>query len=143
MEISVSNAQRKTRFDLAWLKGFAKRALPECLKHPASEQTVLPHLNEISVRIVSDAEIARLHVEFMNIEGATDVITFDHGDIVISAETAAVNARLYGKTLEEELALYVVHGLLHLNGYSDKQKGEARRMGRLQERLVARLCATR
>lgn len=139
MEISVTNAQRKQRFDLIWLKRFAKKALAECLKHPACEQTVLPHLDEVAVRIVSDAEIARLHLEFMNIPGATDVITFEHGDIVISAETAAANARHYGKSLQEELALYLVHGLLHLNGYTDKEKREARRMGRLQERLLKEL----
>lgn len=140
MEIIVTNAQRKTRFDLAWLKAFAKKALRECLLHPAAAQTVLPGLSEISVRIVSDAEIARLHVEFMGIEGPTDVITFDHGDIVISAETAAANAQQYGKTLEEELGLCLLHGLLHLNGYTDKEKTEARRMGRLQERLLKKLC---
>ena len=47
----------------------------------------------MSVAIVSDRRIAEIHVDFMGIAGPTDVITFDHGDIVISAETAAQMAR--------------------------------------------------
>ena len=73
----------------------------------------------------------------MNIPGATDVITFDHGEIVISAETALENSRIHGKTLEEELALYMIHGLLHLKGFDDKESGAAAEMDREQQRILA------
>lgn len=73
----------------------------------------------------------------MDIPGATDVITFDHGEIVISTETARENAALYDRTLDQELALYVVHGLLHLGGYEDKEPEDFARMRELQERILA------
>ena len=86
---------------------------------------------------VSDAAIARVHRDFMNIPGATDVITFAHGEIVISTETAQLNAAQYGRPLGEELARYLVHGLLHLNGYEDKKPADAARMHRMQERILS------
>ena len=138
MEISVHNRQRKVPVALAWLRRFAPVALAQCLPHPAHEETPpLPHLEEVEVTLVSDAIIDRVHRDFMDIPGATDVITFDHGEIVISTETARANAALYGRTLDEEIALYIVHGLLHLNGYEDKEPAAAARMHRLQERLLA------
>ena len=137
MEISLHNRQRKVRFALPWLRRFAPVALAECLRHPAHARTPLPGLPEVEVTFVSDAAIARVHREFMEIPGATDVITFAHGEIVISTETARENAALYGRTLEQELALYVVHGLLHLNGYEDKEPRDAARMHQLQERILA------
>lgn len=140
MEITVYNGQRKTRFDLAWLRGFAKEALVQALAHPATPETVLAGLAEVTVRVVSDAEIARLHVDFMGIAGPTDVITFEEGDIVVSAQTALANAAHYGKSLEEELALYIMHGLLHLSGYDDRAPRQARRMHRLQEQLAGAAC---
>jgi len=137
MEITLHNRQRKIRIALPWLRRFAPAALGECLRHPVHGNTPLPRLPEVEVTLVSDATIARVHRDFMDIPGATDVITFDHGEIVISAETAQANAVRYGRTLDEELALYVVHGLLHLNGYEDKQPADAAQMHRLQERILA------
>lgn len=93
-------------------------------------------LPEIAVAIVSDTEISRIHVEFMAIEGPTDVITFDHGDIVVSAETAAIYAQRYGHPIEQELALYTIHGLLHLNGFDDLAAAPAARMRRTQNRVL-------
>lgn len=137
MEISLHNRQRKVRVNLPWLRRFAVTALGECLRHPAHGETPLPRLREVEVTLVSDATIARVHRDFMDIPGATDVITFDHGEIVISTDTARTNAVQYGRTLQEELALYIVHGLLHLNGYEDKEPADAARMHRLQEGILA------
>ena len=137
MEISLHNRQRKVRAALPWLRRFAPLALAECLLHPAHGETPLPRLGEVEVTLVSDATIARVHRDFMEIPGATDVITFDHGEIVISTETAQANAAIYGRSLDEELALYIVHGLLHLNGYEDKEPTAAARMHRLQEQILA------
>ncbi len=102
----------------------------------------MPGLEEIETTFVSDATIAKVHRDFMGIPGATDVITFDHGEIVISTETAAENAKIYGRSFQEELALYIVHGLLHLNGFKDKQPADAERMHAMQERILA-LCLAR
>lgn len=137
MEISLHNRQRKLRFGLDWLRRLAPVAVGRCLGRPARPGAPLSFLSEVEVTFVSDAAIARVHRDFMNIPGATDVITFDHGEIVISTETARDNAATYGRTLEEELALYIVHGLLHLNGYEDKGPEDFARMRELQERILA------
>src|SRR5580704_842177 len=125
MEISLSNRQRSVQLDLKWLRRFSKIALAECLKHQACSKPVLPGLENVDVVIVSDRVIADVHRRFMNIPGPTDVITFDHGEIVTSAQTAALYARQYGHGVDRELALYIIHGLLHLNGYDDHTRSDA------------------
>lgn len=137
MEISLHNRQRKLRFSFGWLRRLAPEACARCLRVPARAGAPLASLGEVEVTFVSDAAIARVHRDFMNIPGATDVITFDHGEIVISTETARENAALYGRTLDQELALYIVHGFLHLSGYEDKEPEDFARMRELQERILA------
>ena len=95
-----------------------------------------PSFDEIVVVLVSDRQIATIHRNFMNIRGPTDVVTFQHGEIVISVETAERQAPVFGKTTEEELELYLVHGLLHLCGYSDETRPECEEMARLQEQIA-------
>lgn len=134
--IAVINRQRRVRFDLPWLRRFAAVALEKCLPECADAQEALRALPEIEVVIVSDRTIARVHREFMAISGPTDVITFEHGEIVISAETAREHAIAYGQQLEVELALYTVHGLLHLNGFDDTTAPAAAKMDRVQRRVL-------
>lgn len=131
------NRQRRVRVSLAWLRRFAAEALGACLPESEDGKFALRELPEIDVAIVSDAVIARVHVDFMDIPGATDVITFDHGEIVISAETAAMYAKEHGHSVDEELALYIVHGLLHLNGFDDLEPKAHQRMHEVQNRIWA------
>ncbi len=135
MEISISNRQRTVRFDLAWLRKFGAAALEACLALSGDGCFALRELAEIDVAVVSDAVIARVHVDFMGITGATDVITFDHGEIVVSAQTAARCAVEHGHSVDEELALYMVHGLLHLNGYDDSTPTARKAMHAVQNRV--------
>ena len=138
MPITVSNRQRRVRVDLASLRDFAARALIECLKLQQRKLGSLADLPEISVVLVSDKRVAQIHRRFMNDPTPTDVITFDHGEIVISAETAKRQARQFATSLAHELRLYLVHGLLHLAGFDDKTPKGAAEMIRVQETLVAR-----
>ncbi len=93
-QITFTNRQRGVKIDTAWLARFSKVALAGCLKHPArGKSAVLTGLDNVDVVIVSDKVIADIHRRFMNIDGPTDVITFDHGEIVISAPMA----RTYSK----------------------------------------------
>ena len=103
------------------------------------EGSPLTSLAEVEVTLVSDATIAEVHVEFMGVEGATDVITFDHGEIVISTDTAAVQGKENGNSIGRETALYLIHGLLHLAGYSEKEKEAFETMARLQEEILCRV----
>lgn len=98
---------------------------------------------EVSVAIVDDAEIARVHGRFLNDPTPTDCISFVFdsgngaidGEIVVSAETAAAAACRFGWSASDELLLYVVHAALHLAGYDDQSPAQRRAMRR-QERLV-------
>ena len=90
------------------------------------------------MNLVSDRRMAELHRRFLHLPGPTDVITFQHGEIFISAETARANARRFGNSLEDELRLYIAHGLLHLHGFDDKDPSDAAEMERTQKALVAR-----
>ena len=143
MDITISNRQRAVRVDLGWLRRIAVAALEECLPLSGDGRFALRALDEIDIAIVSDAAIARVHVEFMGIPGATDVITFDHGEIVVSAQTAAVCANERGHSVDDELALYMVHGFLHLNGYDDRTPADRRAMHAVQNRVWRKVISSR
>jgi probable rRNA maturation factor len=139
--IVLVNRQRRIALNTAWLRRVAKAALPICREVSDDGQFALKNLPEIVVAIVSDPAMARIHVDFMGIEGATDVITFDHGEIVVSADTAKLYAARFGHPIEQELALYTVHGLLHLNGFDDLSPEPAARMRKTQTRILRRILA--
>ena len=77
---------------------------------------------KITVTIVDDPEMRQLNRDFRNIRRTTDVLSFEHGEIVISDETARRRARLYGITVEDELKELVVHAVAHLAGHTHKRK---------------------
>ncbi len=135
MVIEVHNRQRRVPLDLQWLRDFAAAALPVALKHSADGRFALRSLDAVEVAIVSDRVIARVHQQFMALPDPTDVITFDHGEIVVSADTARARAAEFGHSVEAELGLYTVHGLLHLNGFEDAAARDAERMHKTQDRI--------
>ena len=122
-----------------WAAG-ANLALPLCMKNPAHDGGVLADLAIVEVSIVDDATIDQVHRDFMNIPGATDVITFAHGEIVVSSETARFNASEYGNSFENELMLYMIHGLLHLAGHEDALAIERDFMEKLQDEILKQVC---
>lgn len=124
------------RVPLAALQEFARRALGECLKIPRKKNG-LASFADLSVILVSNRRMAELHRRFLHLRGPTDVITFQHGEIFVSAETARSHARRFGNSLEGELRLYIAHGLLHLHGFDDRDPAAAAEMERAQEKLAA------
>lgn len=134
--LALVNRQRRVALNTRWLRKAAALALPRCLELSDDDRFALRALPEVVVAIVSDAAIAKVHLDFMGIEGPTDVITFDHGEIVLSAETARDYAARYAHPIEHELALYTIHGLLHLNGFDDLAPAPAARMRRAQNRVL-------
>lgn len=140
MKIRIYNHQKKVKINLRWLKHFAHLALLECLKLPAHNEAILLKLAAIEVVIVSDGVISNVHRRFLNDKTPTDVITFDHGEIVISADTAQMNAIKFKRRLEKELGLYITHGLLHLNGFTDKIPAETLKMKQLQNKILKKCC---
>lgn len=141
-QVVVLNRQRSVVVELRWLRNFADLALPLCIKESADGLFALSDIDEVVVTLVSDRRIDAIHQRFMNIAGATDVITFEHGEIVISMETAVRCAVEFGHSPMEEAALYLTHGLLHLNGFVDADPVDRTQMHMVQERIW-RLCLAR
>jgi rRNA maturation RNase YbeY len=133
MQVNVLNRQRKFQVPAGELLTFAEQLVP--LVSNIGRNTIP---EEILVVLVSDRKISEIHEQFMGIAGATDVITFQHGEILISVETAARQAIDYESDLLRELRLYIAHGLLHLAGYDDHSEEGSREMAKLQNELVER-----
>jgi probable rRNA maturation factor len=111
------------------------------------------HPNDgIAVNIVDNHTIRGINEQFLSHEGPTDVITFDYrddeapeggprtaGEIIVSSDFAATAAAEYGKTVSAELALYVVHGLLHLSGCDDHDDVDRAEMRQREAECLAEL----
>ena len=130
--VGITDRQKILRIAKPWLERLVKRAVAA----EGIEQA------EIGILLVDDRRIAKLHAEWFDDPTPTDVITFDlsagdvlAGDIAVSTETARRMAREVGWAPRQELAYYVVHGILHLTGYDDRAAADRRAM-RARERAV-------
>ena len=88
-------------------------------------------LGEINFIFCSDDYLLKLNHEFLKHSTYTDIITFDYsdiesvsGDIFISIDRVYENAKKFKVPLDQELLRVVIHGILHLIGYSDKSKSK-------------------
>jgi probable rRNA maturation factor len=103
---------------------------------------------ELSVALADDEEIAALNARFRDKPGPTDVLSFSllegaHaarrgallGDVVMGVEVAARQAARGGRSLDEELARLLIHGVLHLLGHDHEQPAPAARMRAEERRL--------
>ena len=130
----VQNRQRGIPLDGQVLAVFLERVAAEAAPGDRRGATL---------RIVSDANMRRLNRRYRGQNRATDVLAFPAephpaddppylGDLVISAETAARQAAVRGRTLDSELRLLALHGLLHLLGYDhERDRGEMARVERV------------
>lgn len=100
----------------------------------------------VSLLLTSNREMRHLNRCFRGKDKPTDVISFPAveavlpkiaGDLAISLDIAAANAKILGHSTEEEVRVLILHGLLHLAGYDhEKDKGQmARKEERLREKL--------
>ncbi len=108
---------------------------------------------ELSVLLTDDARIKELNREHRHKDRPTDVLAFPLdedaegagprllGDVVISLDTAARQARGRRRELGDEVRFLLAHGLLHLVGYDHATPAEKREMSALTRRLVARSAA--
>lgn len=134
--LSLYNRQRRQRSFIKLWREIAHRALPLCLAAAKEATAPLKQLEEIEIVFVSDRVISRVHADFLDDPTPTDVITFQHGEILISLDTAARQSVQYGQSYEHEAALYIIHGLLHLGGWDDHDPQEAAEMKIVQERIL-------
>ncbi len=141
-EVIIGNHQQAVEIPESWLTALEMigvDAVRLALEQGVDPDCPLVHLATLEVALVDDATSDQVHRDFMEIEGATDVITFHHGEIVIGAEVAQRQAAEYGEPLGREILRYFVHGLLHLAGHEDGFNDERTRMESAQEAIVAKL----
>jgi len=92
----------------------------------------------VTLRIVGEAEGRRLNRAFRRKNYATNVLTFETGDIVLCHPVIRREARAQGKRIGAHYAHLVVHGCLHLRGYAHEKKRDAARMEAREIRILRR-----
>lgn len=142
MEFLIENQQNAVEIPEQWislLEQLTLAAIPLSKQHALSDDAPLHHLDCLEITLVDNPTSERVHQEFMNIDGATDVITFHHGEIIIGAEVALTQSSEYGEPFSRELFRYMVHGLLHLAGHDDIEPSEHVAMHAIQESIITQL----
>jgi probable rRNA maturation factor len=133
--VEAVNRQRRLQIDTRAWSTFAMKALAAIGKSESSA----------TIAFVSDKKIRELNRQFRDVDKATDVLSFpsggpdkaELGDIAISVDTAATQAKENGLTFDKEIAQLILHGLLHLSGYDhETDNGE---MNRFELRLRKKL----
>lgn len=103
---------------------------------------------EISLAFVDNPTIHRLNKQYLNHDEPTDVLSFPYsaanakkleGELILGVEIAKEAAEERGHAVEAELALYVIHGLLHLCGYDDKSPAAEKEMRARERHYLAQL----
>ena len=136
--LSFSHRTRATSYQADRLEKLVTAALPHCLALAKKHNAELAHLPAVEITILGARAMAKVHRDFLGIPGATDVITFPYGEILVCAPVAAERAREFGHDTTTELTLYAIHGLPHLSGYDDTTSTLAARMSAAQERILAK-----
>lgn len=147
MSLRISGPPRAAcapRFDRRLLAARARAAL-RAIGQPRAE---------LSLALVDDRTMGELNAAHRGKTGPTDVLSFSllegahsaHrgallGDVVIDVDQAARQARRARRTLDEELAKLLIHGVLHLVGHDHQQDADARRMRAEERRLWKALVA--
>jgi probable rRNA maturation factor len=133
-EIDVQIRRPRPFVDARTLRDAAERTL---LAHGAAEGAC------VDVSVVDDRAIHQLNRERLDHDWPTDVISFLYaddpiaGELIVSADTAERVAAEYGWDPAAELAMYVVHGTLHLLGYDDQTDEERSAMQQEENRILA------
>jgi probable rRNA maturation factor len=107
---------------------------------------------ELSLALIGNLEIKKLNARYRKKDYATDVLSFPVegiilketrllGDVVVSVEKAAEQAKARGHSSEQELVTLLIHGVVHLIGYDHERSArEARAMRRVEKRIYRQLC---
>ena len=110
----------------------------------ALKSHAVPRAN-IGLVLMSDEQMSYLHQRHLGLDGPTDVLTFDlreyegpevEGEIALGLGVARREGLRRGHGTETELALYAIHGVLHLLNYSDEDKDSAAVMHAMEDRIL-------
>ncbi len=133
-----------------------RKLLAKVVKFTAAQHGVTA--GQVELAVFDDKDMARLHKEYLGRPKVTDVICFDlapgftggsnapglHAggflvSLALGGQVARTQARLNCTSINKELALYTVHGLLHVLGYNDAKPADARRMHDREDELLQQL----
>lgn len=114
------------------------------LKDLANEQGF--KLGELNYIFLNDEGLHKINLEYLNHDTYTDIITFDNseeedmieGDIFVSVERIAENAKKFDVAFETELTRVMAHGVLHLCGYLDKKPKDVKLMREMEDKYVGK-----
>lgn len=134
MKVAIINRQRAKKINTRLLKKFVAALFSELKIEKA----------ELGIHIVGEKEMAQVNRQFLQHEGSTDVITFDHaesksklhGELFICIDDAILQAKQFQTDWQSEIARYIVHGILHLLGHDDLKSVARKKMKREENRLV-------
>jgi probable rRNA maturation factor len=141
VNLEIADHQSEVPIPNAWLDILQRAGLaawPEVVKAASTKRPCFDG-EWIDIAFVSTDASDRTHQQFMGISGATDVITFLHGELVICPQVAVAQAAEHGEPLLRELLRYLIHGLLHLGGYDDQDDTERQEMECIQEEIVIKV----
>ena len=150
MTIELAN-ETDVDVDLTEIHDCARYAMDAMFVHPNAE---------LSIRVIDEDAMERLHVQWMDLEGPTDVMSFPMdeltpgspgklseegmlGDIVLCPTVATKQAQAAGHDPMEEMLLLTVHGVLHLLGYDHAEPDERVEMFDLQRTILLTYLASR
>ena len=137
IQVQVNIQQRVLPLDEQWLRQIVTVVLSGEGAASAS----------VSVAVLDDKAIHELNRRYLHHDYPTDVLSFVleegdqglEGEVIVSAETAAREAAGFGWSAADELALYVVHGTLHLLGYDDHEDSDIAAMRAKERHYLARM----
>jgi probable rRNA maturation factor len=157
-KLTVSNQQKSLSVSEEFLQKMGKKLIKKLIDNLAnspSKQVSKKCLAELSRRgiislsLVNNSQIRKLNKRFCKKDKATDVLSFpltlvptndkfpfELGEIIISAEKAVQQAKMYGHSVERELAFLFVHGCLHILGFDHKTKKEEKDMFGRQAQIL-------
>jgi len=143
MEVEITNLQKKTKIN----NSLIRKAILHTLKSEKCSQDA-----QVSVAIVANSKIKQLNSTYRDKSFVTDVLAFPMeeekfpkisssilGEVVISAESAKIQAKNMNIPFDEEMIRLAVHGTLHLLSYTDTSIRDAKKMTTRQEQLVKEL----
>jgi probable rRNA maturation factor len=123
------------------------------ISHPQKTSRWIKHVihteglasGEINIIFCSDEYLRAINVEYLDHDTYTDIITFDNseesgtvdGDIFISIDRVNENAIKLTTAFEDELHRVIIHGILHLLGYNDKNPGERAQMRQKEDACLS------
>ena len=139
-----TGAVPRLRLEVQYAVGVDKLPTPQHFRRWM--KSALGHDAHVALRIVGTREGRKLNRSFRGRDYATNVLTFVmdpeppfRGDIALCAPVVAREARAQGKPLHSHYAHLAIHGALHLQGYDHERDSDARRMERLERRIMMQL----